>query len=264
MADPTLERAREVVQEMLAVECGCAPADLRAPGVRVVTRPADLAGLRAARSYPPCVPGFSVVSFGAGALVSAGAEIAESVARIYAGAERDDAFAAERIAAVNQLLAPHSVRALGPFLRLLCGTDTLRPAPAPVGIRVELELDPGAARLAAFDRTRWPHALSQRRGPARPTRAVTLAWDADDLVGLAGASQDSPDVWQIGIDVAAAQRGRGIAPALVAPLARAAFEFGCVPFYGVAQANLPSVRAALTAGFVPSWLEVFSIALPPG
>ena len=74
----------------------------------------------------------------------------------------------------------------------------------------------------------------------------------------------SPDVWQIGIDVAAPYRGRGIAPALVVALARAAFDAGFTIFYGVAPANLASVRTALAAGFVPTWLEVFSIAEPPG
>jgi hypothetical protein len=248
---------------MLSAECGCAPRDFDEPGVRVFTRPADASGLRAARSYPPCVPGFTVVSFGSGAVISAGAGIRDALQGIYEGADRDEAFASERLAAVNRLLAPHAVRALGPFLRLLCGTDTIRRPQLPVGIRVEFELDPGQARLSMLDRARWPHALSQRRGPRRPIRALALAWDADEPVGVASASQDSPDVWQVGIDVAVSHRGRGVAPALVVPLARAAFELGCVPFYGVAPANFPSIRAALAAGFVPSWLEVFSIAQPP-
>lgn len=261
---PTLADARAAAMAMLAAECGCAPLDFEEEGLLVVQRPPELSRIGLARRYPPCAPGLALISFGSSTIVSASASIQAAVESIFAGADRDDAFAPDRLGAANALLAPHRVRAFWPSPRFLCGVDTLRDPPTPIGVRIALELDPGEARIASILPSRWPHAFSPRRKPPlRPTRAIGIAYDGGELVGVAAASEDSPRFWQIGIDVAPEARGRGISPALVAPIARAALELGFLPFYSVGAANIRSIRTALSAGFLPSWLEVFSVALPP-
>lgn len=82
------------------------------------------------------------------------------------------------------------------------------------------------------------------------------AYDAGELVGLAGASADCDTMWQIGIDVLPAYRRQGIAAALTGRLAAEILKRGKVPFYCSAWSNIPSVRNAIKSGFIPAWVEM--------
>ena len=83
-----------------------------------------------------------------------------------------------------------------------------------------------------------------------------------EILGMAGASCDSPYMWQIGIDVLPAARGRGIGSMLVAKLKNEILNRGILPFYGTSQSHIASQRVALRAGFVPAWAELMSSLSP--
>ena len=76
------------------------------------------------------------------------------------------------------------------------------------------------------------------------------------LAGVAGASDDSEQLWQVGIDVLPAFRRRGVAAALVWELTRQILAMGKVPFYGAAWSNLASKRTAIQAGYRQTWVEI--------
>jgi RimJ/RimL family protein N-acetyltransferase len=77
-------------------------------------------------------------------------------------------------------------------------------------------------------------------------------------MGMAGCSADSPGMWQIGIDVSPAYRGKGIAKTLVSLLRDEAFRRGAIPYYGTSLSNIASWKTALASGFVPAWIETES------
>ena len=76
------------------------------------------------------------------------------------------------------------------------------------------------------------------------------------ILGMAGASADSPSLWQIGINVLEEARGQGIAAMLVSLLRNDVLAAGRLPFYGTSVSHLASQRVALRAGFLPSWFEL--------
>lgn len=76
------------------------------------------------------------------------------------------------------------------------------------------------------------------------------------LLGMAGASADSPHLWQIGINVQPEARGQGIASMLVRLLANDVHAAGRIPYYGTSISHLASQRVALSAGFQPAWFEL--------
>ena len=82
------------------------------------------------------------------------------------------------------------------------------------------------------------------------------AYDHGELVGLAGASADGEDMWQIGIDVLPAYRRQGLAKALTSRLAQEILARGKVPFYCCAWSNIASARNAIASGFRPAWVEL--------
>lgn len=76
------------------------------------------------------------------------------------------------------------------------------------------------------------------------------------ILGMAGASCDSPSMWQIGINVMPQGRGRGIGKMLVTLLKNEILKKGILPYYGTSVSHIASQRVALGAGFLPAWTEL--------
>ena len=92
--------------------------------------------------------------------------------------------------------------------------------------------------------------------PPRPDVIGVATVRDGAVVGAAGASADSPLLWQIGVNVAPAARRQGVASWLVALLRDAVVAQGRLPYYGTAASHVASMRVALNAGFRPAWAEV--------
>ena len=92
-----------------------------------------------------------------------------------------------------------------------------------------------------------------------PDMLLIVGYDRDGaLLGCAGASADSPTMWQIGIRVEERARGRGIASYLVWRLKTEVLRRGYMPFYGTAESHIESQKVAYRCGFLPAWWEGYS------
>jgi GNAT superfamily N-acetyltransferase len=94
----------------------------------------------------------------------------------------------------------------------------------------------------------------------RPDILAVAAFDGNNIMGMAGASEDSKTMWQIGIDVLPEYRGRGIGTNLVTLLKNEILKRGKMPFYGTCQSHFNSQNIAMGAGFFPAWAELHSRA----
>lgn len=92
-----------------------------------------------------------------------------------------------------------------------------------------------------------------------PDVLAVVALDGDKIMGMAGASEDSKTMWQIGIDVMPEYRGRGIATNLVSLLKNEILKRGKVPFYGTVESHNFSKNVAISSGFFPFWAEATSV-----
>lgn len=112
-----------------------------------------------------------------------------------------------------------------------------------------------------------PETIGQFKGDDRFDDAYGFCEDAPDvlgmaavkdgeILGMAGASADSPHMWQIGINVLPEARGQGIASMLVSLIAGDILAAGRLPYYGTSISHLESQRVALRSGFLPSWFEL--------
>ena len=82
------------------------------------------------------------------------------------------------------------------------------------------------------------------------------AYDGEKLIGLAGASCDCAEMWQIGIDVLPEYRLQGVASALTSRLSIAIKKLGKLPFYSHSFGNMPSMKNAFKSGFRPAWIQI--------
>ena len=73
---------------------------------------------------------------------------------------------------------------------------------------------------------------------------------------MAGASEDSKIMWQIGINVLEDEKGKGIASFIVQALKNEILNRGKVPFYGTVESHIISQKVALKSGFYPAFAEV--------
>ena len=116
---------------------------------------------------------------------------------------------------------------------------------------------------------KWYHEkeIEQFRGDSRFREAYTFCNTAPDIVGvaaikdgeilgMAGASMDSPDMWQIGINVEPSGRRKGIGKMLVTLLKNEILKEGKLPYYGTSMGHIASQKVAIGAGFIPAWAEL--------
>lgn len=95
----------------------------------------------------------------------------------------------------------------------------------------------------------------------RPDMLAVAAIENGELVGMAGASADSPTAWQIGIDVLPQARNKGIGSYLVQLLKEEILKRGFLPFYGTGESHIQSQKVASYAGFIPAWWELYTKGL---
>lgn len=111
--------------------------------------------------------------------------------------------------------------------------------------------------------------LEQFRGDARFKEALSFVKESPDMLavtweengeifGMAGASADAENLWQIGINVLPAGEHRGLGTLLVSRLKDKILEMGKVPFYGTAESHIRSQRVAVGSGFMPAWAELYT------
>ena len=117
-----------------------------------------------------------------------------------------------------------------------------------------------------------PETIAQFKGDERFDDAYGFCADAPDMLGvaamkdgqilgMAGASADSPYMWQIGINVLPEARGQGVASMLVSLLRNDVLAAGKLPYYGTSISHLESQRVALRSGFLPAWFELVASPL---
>lgn len=92
--------------------------------------------------------------------------------------------------------------------------------------------------------------------PTQPDRLAVAAYEGDNIMGMAGCSEDGAHLWQIGIDVCKEYEGRGLARHLVTLLKQEIIATGKTPYYGTSESHAVSRNIAIGSGFLPAWCEI--------
>ena len=241
----TNDDIRQIALRQSAVDCHCQWTDFLSAGNVVAISCAD----DKARRYLQLPFDCHLVSYGVNVVASVRPDLAVPVKAYidrYAGYR---CFETPHLHILDDILRPHRLRVCFMAAYFLPDIPRLEALPCAVELRI---LSP--AELADCYRPEWSNALCEKR---RHLDVLAVgAYDRDRLVGLAGASADCDEMWQIGIDVLPEYRLKGIASALTSHLALEILRRDKVPFYCAAWSNVPSVRNAISSGFRPAWVEL--------
>lgn len=239
-----------LAKRQLARDLGCDAALFSTPGLHVVQGAAG----EGVRAYPlENEPVLRIAAFSNAAVVSSDdAAVCEACRKAFAHTKAEWVFDAPALRLAQKVLPPgYETGALRLFY---LPTEAPRSATLPKGFRYrwfeeqELHMFKGDKRFG--------NALMFM--DSAPDKLAIAAYDGGTPVGMAGASADCEDMWQMGIDVADEYRGHGLAAALVAALRQEILHRGKLPFYGTAPSHIASQFVAHSAGFTPVWAQLIT------
>ncbi|MBR6812584.1 MAG: GNAT family N-acetyltransferase [Oscillospiraceae bacterium] len=234
-----------VALEQSAIDCNCSPEDfLKDENTVTLSRVHPKA-----RAYLPLPFKCDLVTYGRGIVAQTSQELSGAVKKFIDSYPNEHCFETPNIHALDVLIAPYGLKTCFMAEYFLPDIERLK----------ELECDFELKVLTPADFSelyipRWSNALCEKRREL-DTLAVG-AYDGETLIGLAGCSRDCETMYQIGVDVLAEYRHRGVAAAVTSKLALEILALGKVPFYCAAWSNIASVRNALKCGFKPAWASL--------
>ena len=194
-------------------------------------------------------------------LVTGSEEIVAECRKRYADVTGEWFFDIKRLRELEELLAPFGLRIAQVHPFFLPESGGISSSGLPSSLL-------SAARN--FDLIRYDQdAILQFRGDGRFDEAFAFDPDAPDvlgivavrdggLLGMAGASADSPLFWQIGINVSPHAREMHVGSTLVRLLAQDILAHGAIPYYGTSMSHIASQLVAHRAGFAVAWAELIT------
>ena len=235
--------------KQLAADLNCDPDDFFR-SENTVTAPLLKDGRRRFSAVPDF---FRCACFGTSAVIAADnsvAPFANAVAEKYSGTEL---FSAAAISDINRELFSFGYYISG-ITQYYLPREPYHPDVRHDGYTLSVFEGEGLKELYPFKG--FDNALMHRTDGDRHDILAVAAINGRSVIGIAGASNDSPKFAQIGIDVIPQFRGMGVGAALVASAANEVFRSGYIPYYGTWCGNIISQRLAAKCSFYPAWCEM--------
>lgn len=240
--------------KQLSIDLCCSPEDFF-KSENTVSRPANQKGRRVFTDTPPF---FRAAAMGMGTVICADGKISAYANALAAGTSGTGIFEAANVAAINRELFTHGF-CIGVLNQYYLPRTPYRTDVKTEGytLRVFDENDiTELYSIKGFDNA----LLYKSEGERRDIIAV-CAVNGMRIMGMAGASSDSPTMAQIGIDVLPEFRGMGVGAALVSACTTEVMRSGYIPYYGTWSGNIISQRLAAKCGYKPAWCEMQSVKL---
>lgn len=134
---------------------------------------------------------------------------------------------------------------------LLNGNEICQVTPA-----FETEILEGAAIEKLYGDHRFHMAMGYSQDSERRDMLAVVAYENNEILGVAAASNDTDHIWQIGVDVVPEKQKQHVATDIVRILSNEVLKRNKIPYYGTAWSNIASKRAAINAGYKPVWVEM--------
>lgn len=126
----------------------------------------------------------------------------------------------------------------------------------PVNPTFKFEILEGEAIKMLYGDHRFHMALGYSQESTRRDMLAVVAYEKGEILGVAGASNDTDDIFQIGVDVVPEKQRRHVATDIVRIISNEVLKRNKIPYYGTAWSNIASKRVAMNAGYKPVWVEM--------
>ena len=231
----------DYVYRQLSIDYNCEPSDFLKDGL-IFTEARKIEGRR---PWPWVTPRLEMISMGSSVIINASDDILPYVRKQLINKSRDEAFWMPFVYGVNQYFLPDIEKI--PRLSM------------PNAFEYEIVEKENIHRL--YETAGFDYVLQYDINSSFPEMLVVLAKDKNKVVGMAGANADCENMRGINVDVLLPYRGKGLAAALVNMLTNEVLKREYVPYYFTSNSNVFSVRAAIRAGYIPSWVHCYKTRL---
>ncbi len=126
----------------------------------------------------------------------------------------------------------------------------------PVNPTFEFEILDGEAIKKIYGDHRFHMALGYSQESIRKDMLAVVAYEKGEILGVAAASNDTDDIWQIGVDVVPEKQKQHVATDIIRIISNEVLKRNKIPYYGTAWSNIASKRVAINAGYKPVWVEM--------
>ncbi len=235
-----------LVKKQLAIDFNCAESDFNY-GKLTVTKMAKNPGRN---MYFGGDTAMRACCFGGAAVFSVTPDLTDDLKRIFEGKSPEWIFQPRSLIKLSEILYLHGHN-IDDMHQYYIPDPTL-PKTAP---KFEVEwIESG------FERFKNDPVAKEALGfeEDAPDVLAVVAKENGKIIGMAGASEDSPLLWQIGVGVLPEARGKGVAANIVALLKDEILARGKVPYYGSAVSHTVSLSTGVAAGFFPCWTQIVS------
>ena len=126
----------------------------------------------------------------------------------------------------------------------------------------DIEILEGAAIKKLYHDPRFHMAMGYTQDSDRRDMLAVAAYENEEILGVAAASNDTDHIWQIGVDVVPEKQRQHVATDIVKIISNEVLKRNKIPYYGTAWSNIASKRVAINAGYRPAWVEMKAMKNP--
>lgn len=250
-SNATRSEAMATIRRVLAADYACDEADLVSDRITIVPHEER----EGSRDFPVSAKPLQLVTIGAGVVIACHADHLEWVNEQVEGMSRDGLFSATMIGKLAARIDPDRQQLHGPYLRYAASRDRFRPATGRRDTGIEMIADDEV--WAMVNHPDFPNALTPSPGRRGSRLVAAVARDGLRMIGVAAACEETPGLWQIGVDVVPGAREAGLGRQVVGMVTQAIFDVDGVPYYTAAASNIGSRSTALGLGFWPAWTDLY-------
>ncbi|CUH95642.1 hypothetical protein P22_1716 [Propionispora sp. 2/2-37] len=186
-------------------------------------------------------PFLEIITMGKSVIISASSNILPKVKPLLVEKSRDEIFEFPFIYGQSIYFIPDS--------------GLTKELPLIVGYEYELLKGEEIKKLKGI--TGFQNSLAFDEKGHTSTVIVLYAMRDNEIIGLAGASAEYEQMWEMGVDVKPQYRKCGLATRLIYNLAVHILKKEIVPFYCASTTNIGSQMVAYRSGFIPCWISTY-------
>lgn len=197
---------------------------------------------------------FQVMLCGNGSVLSVDQMHMDWVNKNLSSMTRDEFLSLRTLSKIEKYLQNHGLTLYGPDLKFICDPKSFQPFMQEDAYDYEMIKDV----VSLYKYPGFNNAISYQVDKKRKDVLGVICKEHGIIIGVAGASKDCEAMYQIGIDVKEAYRNKKIGKKLVSMLTEALFKQNIIPYYSTALGNLSSSNLALSLGYYPMWIELYT------
>jgi GNAT superfamily N-acetyltransferase len=242
--------ALDVVKKVLAADFACEESYFDKEGI-IITRARKMPGRR---RFPFPKKYLAMATMGRGVVICCSAERLRWAKDNLVGLSRDSIFSSNVISHLQQYVF-RDQQNMHLYIAFVCTQESFKPFTSNQDIEIITPEDEKLSELQRMDS--FPNSIGHAENPERP-RVIIAANYRGKIIGMAAAAADSDPMWQIGVDTLPEYRNLGIAKSTVSVVTKIVLDKGILPYYSTRIVNIASQRTALSLGYHPAWVEIYS------